>query len=85
MKFYNYNKKYISYWDKIKDNKLDAIIYFSKSIWFYKNGEEHNTKNASYIKPDGYKEFCLNNNYYGDNNKFTKFSWRRFVKLQAFL
>ncbi len=84
MKFYKDKKKLFNF-NKIKDNKLDAIIYFSKSIWFYKNGEEHNSKNATYIRRDGYKEFYLNNKYYGDNNKFTKFSWRRFVKLQAFL
>ncbi len=83
MKFYREDKSYYNYWSKTIRNKLTAI-YFSNSVWFFKNGLYHNSKNATYIC-DGDKEFCLNNIYYGDHNNFTKQSWRRFVKLQVFL
>ncbi len=52
---------------------------------FYKNGMFHNAKNASNIILNRQKSFWLNNKYYGNENTFTKQSWRRFVKLQAFL
>ncbi len=91
MKFYinnDYNN-ICPYWEKIIDNKLNAVYstyssYYYNIIIFYKNGERHNAKNASYnsIK---YKDFYLNGKHYGSKNKFTKESWRRFVKLQAFL
>jgi hypothetical protein len=84
MKFYKEDSVNFFYWDKIKNNKL-SVIYFSHNIWFFKNGKMYNNKNASYIRFDGYKKFYLNNNFYGDNNDFTKKSWRKFVKLQAFL
>ena len=84
MKFYKEDKRYYNYWSKTMRNKLTAI-YFSTSVWFFKNGLYHNSKNAAYIRHDGYKEFCLNNIYYGNQDKFTKQSWHRFVKLQAFL
>jgi hypothetical protein len=85
MKFYkdNYRNKYI-YWCKIKDNKLTAIYYDSIAVRFFKNGNHHNTKNAAYIN-NGYKEFLLNDKFYDKNKDVTKQSWRRFVKLQAFI
>ena len=69
-------------------NKKDAIYYtfvYNHHIVFYKNGMLHNAKNAAYINDLGYKQFVLNDECYGNNNDFTKKSWRRFVKMQAFL
>jgi len=69
-------------------NKKDAIYYtfvYNHHIVFYKNGMLHNAKNAAYNNNSGYKAFYLNGKYYGDLNDFTKKSWRRFVKMQAFL
>jgi hypothetical protein len=72
---------------KIKANKLNAIYItrFYKLTYFLKNGNYHNIKNAAYINPKGYKEFFLNGISYGDKYNFTKQSWRRFVKLKAFI
>jgi hypothetical protein len=84
MKFY-IDKKIIYYWDKILNNNLTAIYDNSFAIRFYKNGKYHNSKNASYISNNGYKSFYLNGKYYGKLNKFTKQSWRKFVKLKVFL
>ncbi len=89
MKFY-IDKKNNDYWNKTKNNKLNIIYCFFISInhcfvEFYKNGSLYNHKNAAFVKADGYKSFCLNNKLYGTQNDFTKESWRRFVKLQAFL
>ena len=86
MKFYRDMNNYDDYWNKIRNNKLNAILLdYYNAVLFYKNGKENNTKNASYIAKSGYKQFCLNDKDYGTNNDFTKESWRRFVKLQAFL
>ena len=88
MKFYTdkFNKGYSN---KIICNKLTAIYYYkTRYINFYKNGVLHNIKNASYIGYTGhigYKEFRLNGKYCGCEYDFTKKSWRRFVKLQAFI
>jgi hypothetical protein len=90
MKFYRDNKS-IYYFCKIRNNKLTSIYqesYYEKEtscVKFYKNGLKHNDKNAAYIGLDGYKDFCLENEEYGDEEKFTKESWRKFVKLQVFL
>jgi hypothetical protein len=84
MKFY-LNKNSFSYWDKIISNKLTAIYADRNIIQFYKNGKEHNDKNFSFINYFNYKEFRLNNKFYGTKNDFTKYSWRKFTKLQAFL
>ncbi len=85
MKFYKDKKIYDCYfWNKITDNYLTCIYYDVDSIIFYKNGFFHNNKNAAYIRFDGYKGFYLNNKCYGNENDFTKKSWRRFVKLQIF-
>lgn len=85
MKFY-VEKEISSYYLKIKKNKLNAIYGCCFIVWFFKNGKEHNFKNASFFdKRNKYKEFCLNDKIYGDQNDFTKQSWRRFVKLKAFL
>ena len=57
-------------------------------LFFFENGLEHNSKNAAYIGCFLNKEFSLNGNYYGTHYKFTKESWRKFIrelKLQAFL
>jgi hypothetical protein len=83
MKFY-IDKLNHYYWDKIRENKLTAIYFSSMVVWFLKNGEEHNTKNAA-ADDKSCKEFYLNGEFYGYENDFTKQSWRRFVKLKAFL
>ena len=82
MKFYNKKK-----WSEIMECKLTAIYRNNIYIAFFKKGYSHNIKNASIIYTDnsGYNEFRLNDNLYGYENKFTKESWRRFVKLKAFL
>jgi hypothetical protein len=85
MKFYkekSINGNY--FWFKIHEFNITAI-YINSRTFFFKNGKYHNSKNAAYIRYDGYKEFYLNNKYYDDVNKFTKQSWRKFVKLQVFL
>jgi hypothetical protein len=85
MKFYKYyfNKGCL---DKIIYNKLSAIYDYNNGYTeFYKKGNLHNTKNGSYNNDCGYKEFYLNGKYYGDQNDFTKESWRKFAKLKAFL
>ena len=84
MKFYN-DKNNSYYWCIIFDNTLTAIHSDSYGIRFYKNGISHNSKNADYVNYKGYKTFSLNGNFYGYKDDFNKESWRRFVKLQAFL
>jgi hypothetical protein len=85
MKFYKYNDDYYSFFYKIIDNNLTAIYYGSSlEVDFYKNGKVHNCKNAAVIA-DPYKGFYLNGKMYGTQISFTKKSWRKFVKLQAFL
>ena len=86
MKFYKY-VIFANYLNKIYDNKLSAIFYydFTKAVSFFKNGEPHNYKNASYTSTYGTKQFYLNNKYCGENADFNKHSWRKFVKLQTFL
>mgnify|MGYP007071561290 FL=1 len=86
MKFYRDNLKADFCWQNILDNRLTAILLdYYNAVLFYKNGKENNTKNASYIAKSGYKQFCLNDEDYGDQTNFTKQSWRRFVKMQVFL
>ena len=84
MKFYK-EKNDCNFWSKILDNKLSSIYFNTFFITFYKNGKRNNNKNAAYIENNGYKEFLLNDKYYGDETNFTKQSWRKFVKLQTFL
>ncbi len=92
MKFYKY-KNSINFYNKIKINKLTSIYFYitnssNKSyygILFFKDGKEHNDKNAAYIRSDEYRLFYLNNKNYGNQKDFTKKSWRRFVKLQVFI
>ncbi len=85
MKFYRYNDTSYSFFYKIIDNNLTAIYQNSNfESHFYKNGNFHNNKNAAYIS-HGYKEFYLYGKYYGNQNDFTKSSWRKFAKLQTFL
>lgn len=86
MKFY-LGKINTSYLAKITTNKLCAIfthISFNV-VTFFKKGEWHNTKNAAVFNKYGNKEFVLNNKSYGFDNSFDKKSWRKFVKLKAFL
>ena len=90
MKFYKDDDHFGCYFDKITVNKLTAIYHDYSGVMFFLNGENHNTKNAAYsseneINEKKYQQFRLNRNYYGDENNFTKESWRRFVKLRAFL
>ncbi len=82
MKFYRYNPKY-NYLFKIINNNLIGI-YSSFSVHFFKNGKLHNTKNAAIIYYN-IKEFYLSGKYCGCEDDFTKQSWRKFVKLQAFI
>ncbi len=83
MKFYKIN--YISYFNKKSTAIFNTLnIHSIPCVRFIKNGKHHNPKNASYIKNIN-KVFCLNDKIYGYHNEFTKQSWRRFVKLQAFL
>lgn len=85
MKFYRYIKS-SKYLNKIYSNKLTAIYSKENSyVQFYKNGKDHNSKNASYICISRYKEFWFNNKSYGTEKDFTKQTWRRFVKLKVFL
>ncbi len=85
MKFYKDKKNSLYYLDKIEVYDLTAIcIDFIFNINFYKNGKIHNTKNAAHINSI-YKDYYLNNEFYGDQNNFNKQSWRRFIKLQAFI
>jgi hypothetical protein len=89
MKFY-IDKENNDYWNKTKYNKLNMIYCYFISInycfvEFYKNGSLYNHKNAAFVKADGYKSFCLNGKYYGNENDFTKKSWRKFTKMQVFL
>ena len=86
MKFYKDNKNNYYFW-QIKSNNSTAIYsnYNHMFIFFYKNGCKNNVKNASYINKYSEKDFCLNGKYYGNESHFTKKSWRKFVKLQAFL
>jgi hypothetical protein len=90
MKFYVEKNKYF-YWREIYNNKLTAIYSYYNCLFkflyiiFLKNGEKHNCKNAAYISYDEYKQFVLNNEVYGSEKGFTKQSWRRFIKMQAFL
>ena len=83
MKFYK-DYRYSYYWIKIINNKLTSIYSDCYNILFLKNGKIHNIKNAAYINGI-YKNYYLNNNLYGNQNDFTKSSWRKFTKLQAFL
>jgi hypothetical protein len=80
MKFYKSKNLY-----KIRKLSLTAIYDNFYYVQFFKNGKNDNAKNAAYIDDSGYKEFYLNGKLYGDEDDFTKESWRRFVKLQAFL
>jgi hypothetical protein len=84
MKFYRETYR-TNYLDLIIKNKLNAIYYHIFSVRFFKNGRIYNYKNAAVNWDDGYAEFYLNSKCYGNNTYFTKKSWRRFVKLQAFL
>ena len=66
-------------------NKLNAVHIDHVATDFFKNGKLHNFKNAAYITSKMEKSFYLNGINYGINYSFTKKSWRRFVKMQAFL
>mgnify|MGYP007069476646 CR=1 FL=1 len=79
------NDKANIFWDLIIVGKLTAIHNGFLMVRFYKNGRLHNTKNAACTDDYAYREFRLNGNWYSVNKNFTKESWRRFVKLQAFL
>jgi hypothetical protein len=86
MKFYKHNRVDYLFFYKIIDNKLNAVYQnMANNAMFFKNGIRHNSKNTALIFINGRKEFILNNRCYGNQNDFTKQSWRRFVKLQVFL
>ena len=84
---FNFNNNFVlKFWLKIINNKLTAIYLNHKNtVSFFKNAKLHNSKNAALIYSNADKEFYLNHLYYGYNNTFTKSSWRKFIKLQAFL
>jgi hypothetical protein len=83
MKFYR-DKEDLNYQYVIEYNKLTCIYSAPNYVEFIKNTSCHNIKNASFIRYDGYKQFYLNDKFYGNQYKFTKKSWRRFVKLKIF-
>ncbi len=89
MKFYvDQHKAFYLY--KIISKELTAIYnnLLILKIQFFKSGLINNEKNAAITSNvTGYifKQFWLNNKSYGDENDFTKQSWRKFVKLQVFL
>ena len=78
------------YMKKIEKKYLTAI-YYDLQVLFYKDGKKHNSKNGAYVNHFGYKQFWLNGEKHGSNGSsgyctyFTKESWRKFVKLKAFL
>ncbi len=78
MKFYNKKK-----WSEIMKCKLTAIYRNNIYIAFFKNGKINNNKNAASVSFK-YKGFYLSGIHYGNNKDFTKQSWRKFAKLQAF-
>ena len=84
MKFYR-DKEDLNSFYIIEIFKLTCIYSSYNYVEFLKNGKENNTKNASYIAKSGYKQFCLNDKYFGNQYNFTKKSWRKFNKLKAFL
>ena len=84
MKFYKEDRYRFNFWNKIRVMKLNAIYGSCIIVWFFKNGKQHNPKNASYIVGI-YKQFFLNGNFYGYESHFTKESWRKFIKMQVFL
>jgi hypothetical protein len=77
-------KFYISNYWRIRDFKLTAIDFDYYYVRFYENGVL-NKKNRADHHYDNYKKFYLNGKYYGNQDDFTKQSWRHFIKLQAFL
>ena len=84
MKFYVVKIKTINLGSvNITRDKLCAIVTNTSFdlVSFFKNGTYHNAKNAAYIS-HYYQSFYLNGTTCGKSNKFTKESWRRFVKLQ---
>jgi hypothetical protein len=95
MKFYKDNNDGdMSFWTKIQRNKLTAIyinVYISEKtnlneVIFFENGKFHNNKNIAIINIYyEYKKFYFNGMFYGNEDDFTKKSWRKFVKLKAFL
>ena len=92
MKFYLDQFKALNL-SKIIVNKLTAIYVnlFTTEMQFFKSGIVNNEKNAAQLFEIEYgyrygdKEFVLNGICYGCEDDFTKQTWRRFVKLKAFL
>jgi hypothetical protein len=64
-------------------NKLTCVYSNQYDVEFYYNGKINNNKNAASISFK-YKGFYLSGIHYGNNKDFTKQSWRKFAKLQAF-
>ncbi len=89
MKFYKEKENSNYYWHKNFYTNISYIYQAYSYIKFFKNGKEHNDKNASYYSlTSNFKSYYLNNKAYGFSNDFNKQSWRKFVrafKLQAFL
>ncbi len=86
MKFYKEKNSYsFCFYDYIVLNKLNSIYISTERVIFFKNGNYHNNNSSSYILSDGYKNFHLNGEYYGNESHFTKKTWRKFCKLKVFL
>jgi hypothetical protein len=84
MKFFVKTK--LSFWAKIFYGKKTCVYQIKfEAIAFYKNGILNNTKNAAIIYRNNLKSFYIDGVLFSANNKFTKQSWRKFVKLKAFL
>ena len=64
--------------------KFTAIICNENSVAFYLNGKRNNNNNASFFYKD-LKHFYLDGKYMGNQDCYNKSSWRKFIKLSAFL
>ena len=84
MKFYKDNTNIYSF-NEMNHNKLTYVYCNKITVQFIKNGKNHNFKNMGYIVNNTTKWFYLYGKYFGNQNDFTKSSWRKFAKLQAFL
>ena len=96
MKFYKNSKNNKN---NKKDNCKTYIFQNLSEIIFKKDEMWHNEKDASYIGSmtkfwdsdkgklveNCHKLFYLNGKFYGTEKDFSKKSWRKFVKLKAFL
>ena len=84
MKFY-YDKYSNYYINKVYDNKT-TCVYMGYSVEFFYKGMNHNIKNAAISEYYHIgKAYYLYSKYYGNEDDFTKKTWRKFCKLKTFL